>query len=94
MKSLKFVVLFCLTCLITISIIAQEEKSKPRVFITDSQSWEMSGGLSGTNDTAAGTVSGGALLLVDGAGAGLVAGRSATGDSFRSRQFQGAIGFD
>jgi hypothetical protein len=60
MKSLKFVVLSCLTCLITISIIAQEEKSKPRVFITDSQSWEIAGGFAASGGSASGIVRGGA----------------------------------
>ena len=60
MKSLKLVVLFCLTCLITISVTAQDEKNKPRVFISDSKSWEISGGGSGTHDAAAGAGGGGA----------------------------------
>lgn len=52
--------LFCLTLLLTASIIAQDEKPKPRVFITDSQSWELSGGFAATKDAAAGRISGGA----------------------------------
>jgi hypothetical protein len=60
MKSLKYVLLFCLTSFIPTSIIAQEEKSKPRVFISDSKSWEISGGFGGINDAAAGSARGGA----------------------------------
>ena len=39
---------------------AQEEKAKPRVFITDSQSWEIAGGFTATADSAAGSIHGGA----------------------------------
>lgn len=60
MKYLKPRSLFCLTLLLAISIAAQEEKAKPRVFITDSQSWELAGGFGATKDAAAGTVRGGA----------------------------------
>src|SRR5262245_13450627 len=49
-----FVLLVCFT------VFAQEEKAKPRVFITDSQSWELSGGFAAANNTAAGRISGGA----------------------------------
>lgn len=37
-----------------------QEKEKPRVFVTDSQSWQMSGGFGGSTDGAGGAVSGGA----------------------------------
>lgn len=37
-----------------------QEKEKPRVFVTDSQSWQMSGGFGGSRDGAGGAVSGGA----------------------------------
>lgn len=57
MKYLKPV---CLTLLITLSTAAQEEKARPRVFVTDSQSWELSGGFAATKDAAAGRISGGA----------------------------------
>ncbi|MCI0724731.1 MAG: hypothetical protein L0338_38080 [Acidobacteria bacterium] len=40
-----------------LSLLAAE---KPRVFITDSTSWEMSGGFGASGDTAAGAVRGGA----------------------------------
>jgi hypothetical protein len=40
---------------------AQEpEKAKPRVFITDSKSWELAGGFSATSEIAVGAVRGGA----------------------------------
>jgi hypothetical protein len=57
MKSLK-IVAFAL--LIGITVFAQEEKSKPRVFVTDSESWEVSGGFGSTRDAATGRVIGGA----------------------------------
>jgi hypothetical protein len=61
MKSLKPIVPFCLTSLILLSVVAQEpEKAKPRVFITDSQSWEIAGGFAATGGTASGIVRGGA----------------------------------
>jgi hypothetical protein len=60
MKYLKPVTLLCLTLLFIVSVAAQEEKPKPRVFISDSQSWEMAGGFGANKDTAAGTVRGGA----------------------------------
>jgi len=49
----------CLSFLL-VPCVAQEEKPKPRVFITDSQSWEIAGGFSGNRDAAAGSVRGGA----------------------------------
>src|SRR5262245_45692301 len=60
MKSLKPITSFCLTLLFAISVAAQEEKQKPRVFISDSESWELAGGFSANKDVAAGTVRGGA----------------------------------
>ena len=57
MKYLKPIFL-CVILFLTIA--AQEEKPKPRIFITDSQSWEMAGGFSANNDVATGTVRGGA----------------------------------
>ena len=57
MKSLKIVAFIIL---IALSVAAQEEKAKPRVFITDSQSWELSGGFGANNGAAGGHVSGGA----------------------------------
>jgi hypothetical protein len=37
-----------------------QEKEKPRVFVTDSQSWQMSGGFGGSSSGFGGAVSGGA----------------------------------
>lgn len=37
-----------------------QEKGKPRVFVTDSQSWQMTGGFGGSSDGVGGAVSGGA----------------------------------
>jgi len=54
------VVTLTLLCAISVAAIAQEEKQKPRVFISDSQSWEMAGGFAATKDAAAGHVHGGA----------------------------------
>lgn len=42
------------------SIAAQEEKPKPRVFITDSHSWEVAGGFAANRDAASGAIRGGA----------------------------------
>jgi hypothetical protein len=48
-------------CLVLFTFLAtQEEKSKPRVFITDSQSWEMAGGFAASKDAASGQLRGGA----------------------------------
>ena len=41
------------------SLLAQEP-AKPRIFVTDSRSWEISGGFSGTDDGGGGGFSGGA----------------------------------
>lgn len=57
MNNLK---LITLTLLLTVAAVAQEEKPKPRVFISDSQSWEMAGGFGANNGTASGAVRGGA----------------------------------
>lgn len=54
MKTITLLTVLCLAAL------AQEEKAKPRIFITDSQSWEMSGGFAATTTAAAGRISGGA----------------------------------
>jgi hypothetical protein len=59
MKYLK-PLFFCPTFLLFITAGAQEEKPKPRIFITDSQSWEIAGGFAASNGTASGTVRGGA----------------------------------
>jgi len=56
----RSVTLFCLTLFIAISITAQEAKPKPRVFVTDSHSRELSGGFAATKDAAAGRVYAGA----------------------------------
>lgn len=50
-------VLVLLLLALTVPLAASE---KPRVFITDSNSWEMSGGFGASGGTAAGRVSGGA----------------------------------
>jgi len=43
------------------AVAAQEpEKAKPRIFITDSKSWELAGGFSANSDIAVGAVRGGA----------------------------------
>lgn len=60
-ENLKPVLLLCLTFLAAISITAQgPEKEKPRVFISDSKSWEMAGGFTANKDIAAGSIRGGA----------------------------------
>src|SRR5262245_55976048 len=52
--------IFPLPILAVASFVAQEDKPKPRVFITDSQSWELAGGFTATKDAAAGSIRGGA----------------------------------
>jgi len=42
------------------SMLFAEPKERPRVFITDSQSWEISGGFGGGGDAIAGSAKGGA----------------------------------
>ena len=39
---------------------AQEKKANPRVFVTDSQSWQIAGGFAANSSTAVGAVHGGA----------------------------------
>lgn len=51
---------YLILVLLAVSAVAQEEPAKPRIFITDSQSWEMSGGFSANKDAAAGTIRAGA----------------------------------
>ncbi|PYP85665.1 MAG: hypothetical protein DMF61_16170 [Blastocatellia bacterium AA13] len=50
--------------LITVMLFAiplfAQEKERPRIFVTDSQSWEISGGFGGGGDAVAGSQSGGA----------------------------------
>jgi hypothetical protein len=41
-------------------ILGAQGRSKPRLFVSDSKSWEQSGGFAATKDGAAGTSSGGA----------------------------------
>ena len=50
----------CLLVLCFLPLFAQEQSNKPRVFITDSQSWELGGGVAGVDGTFAGAASGGA----------------------------------
>jgi hypothetical protein len=57
MNSLKLAIL---TLLLTIAAVAQEERAKPRVFISDSQSWELAGGFAANNGAAGGSVRAGA----------------------------------
>ena len=42
------------------SVLFAEPKDRPRVFITDSQSWEISGGFGGSGDVISGSAKGGA----------------------------------
>lgn len=49
----------CLVALFVGLSFAQESE-KPRIFITDSQSWEMAGGFGGSNGAIAGSTRGGA----------------------------------
>jgi hypothetical protein len=51
--------LLLLSCL-PLQAQTQEQSHKPRVYISDSQSWETSGGFGGTNDAIGGASSGGA----------------------------------
>lgn len=50
----------CLTLARACTYAQQSEKQNRRVFVTDSESWEMSGGFGATSNAAAGHVSGGA----------------------------------
>lgn len=50
----------CLVILLLASSLFAQEKEKPRVFITDSQSWEMSGGFGGSAGGGGGGLRGGA----------------------------------
>lgn len=50
----------CLLLLCCLPLSAQEQSNKPRVFITDSQSWEIGGGTAGVDGTFGGAASGGA----------------------------------
>jgi len=43
-----------------VATVCAQEKEKPRVFVTDSQSWQMSGGFGGNSDGFGGGMSGGA----------------------------------
>ena len=53
-----------ISCLVTIFItsfpVVALQENKPRVFITDSKSWESSGGFSGNSNAIGGAMSGGA----------------------------------
>ena len=42
------------------SIVNAQDNGKPRVFITDSKSWEMSGGFGGSGGNVGGVTTGGA----------------------------------
>lgn len=52
--------ILCIAFCLAFSAFAQESEHKPRVFISDSQSWEMAGGFSRTSDTATGSIYAGA----------------------------------
>ncbi len=54
---MKYSLAVCTVLAATLSSVAAE---KPRVFITDSKSWEMSGGVGGTSDAFGGASKGGA----------------------------------
>lgn len=56
MKLLAGFVVLLLTCSAALPL----DNGKPRVFITDSQSWEISGGVGGTSDGFGGGAKGGA----------------------------------
>ena len=57
---MKTTLLITLSLVTLMAVAAQEEKPKPRVFITHSHSWEMSGGFTATQDVASGSFGGGA----------------------------------
>jgi hypothetical protein len=57
MKAMCIVVVLAVLC---VAPAFGQEKEKPRVFVTDSQSWQMSGGFGGTKEGFGGTMSGGA----------------------------------
>lgn len=54
---MKIILAVCFLLAATLSSVAAE---KPRVFITDSKSWEVSGGVGGTQDAFGGASKGGA----------------------------------
>ncbi len=58
MRHLKSYALVCVLLLCAFAVPAQD--GKPRVFITDSNSWTVSGGFGGSLDAAGGAMSGGA----------------------------------
>jgi len=60
MRKHVFLLALCLTLAGVCAYAQQPEKQKIRVFVTDSQSWEMSGGFGATSNAAAGHVAGGA----------------------------------
>ena len=53
-----------MTCVLVLllgtGLVLAQDKEKPRLFITDSQSWEISGGFGGSSEGAGGVMSGGA----------------------------------
>ncbi|MBS1852148.1 MAG: PEGA domain-containing protein [Acidobacteria bacterium] len=57
---LRFAIVVGLTGVISVAAGAQSLAQKPRVFITDSQSWEMAGGVGGTSGGFGGASKGGA----------------------------------
>lgn len=58
-EEMKLMRIVLIVCLMAGSLMAQE-KTKPRVFVTDSKSWEVSGGFGGNRDAIGGGSSGGA----------------------------------
>jgi hypothetical protein len=60
MRTQVLLLALCLTLAEVCACAQQPEKQKIRVFVTDSQSWEISGGFGDTSNAAAGHVRGGA----------------------------------
>jgi hypothetical protein len=56
MKNIRIFFAFALLA----TVVHAQERDKPRIFITDSQSWEVSGGIGGVDDGFGGGVKGGA----------------------------------
>jgi hypothetical protein len=56
---MKIIHAMLIAMLVAVSLAAQE-KPRPRVFVTDSKSWEVSGGFGGNHDAIGGASSGGA----------------------------------
>lgn len=59
-SAFSFAVLYVAVSVITFAPIARGEQNRPRVFITDSESWEIVGSAAGSGGTSAGHTQGGA----------------------------------